>query len=227
MKTLNCIIIDDEPLAREGLVDYCNDITFLNVIGSCKNAMQANDVLHNQNVDLIFLDINMPLISGLDWLKTLKSSPLVVMTTAYPEYALESFEYEVIDYLVKPISFDRFLQAANKAFRLVNVAEEDNVFFVKSDKSLKKILATEILYLEAMQNYVKIVTMKEIVITHSTLKLLRANLSENDFIQTHKSFLVAKQHIDEIVGNQISMGNYTVPISVRLRKEVLHKITNQ
>jgi len=227
MKTLNCIIIDDEPLAREGLANYCQEIAFLDVVGVCKNAMQANELLHQKQVDLIFLDINMPLITGLDWLKTLKTSPLVIMTTAYPEYALESFEYEVIDYLVKPISFDRFLQAANKAYRLVNVSEEDNVFFVKSDKSLKKIVASEILYLEAMQNYVKIVTKSETIITHSTLKLLRANLSESDFIQTHKSFLIAKMHIDEIVGNQISIGKHTIPISVRMRKEVVGRITGK
>lgn len=224
MKILNCIIIDDEPLAREGLASYCEDITFLKVVGVCKNAMQANDLLLQGSIDLIFLDINMPLISGLDWLKTLKTSPLVVMTTAYPEYALESFEYEVIDYLIKPISFDRFLQAANKAYRLVNVTEKDNVFFVKSDKSLKKIEASEILFLEAMQNYVKIVTKDETIITHSTLKLLKSNLPEDDFIQTHKSFLVAKNHISEIIGNQVSVGRHTIPISVRMRKEVLDKI---
>ena len=224
MKTLNCIIIDDEPLAREGLSNYCIDISFLNVIGVCKNALQANEMLHKNKVDLIFLDINMPLITGLDWLKTLRVSPLVIMTTAYPEYALESFEYEVIDYLVKPISFERFLQAANKAYRLVYVSEDNNVFFVKSDKSLKKVNVSDILFLEAMQNYVKIVTNEETIITHSTLKQLHENLSENNFIQTHKSFLVAKQHIEEIMGNQIRIGEFTVPISVRMKKEVLSKI---
>lgn len=227
MKVLNCIIIDDEPLAREGLASYCQDISFLRVAGICKNAMQANDLLQKENIDLIFLDINMPLISGLEWLKTLHTSPLVVMTTAYPEYALESFEYEVIDYLVKPISFDRFLQAANKAYRLVNVLEEDNVFFVKSDKSLKKIVSSDILFVEAMQNYVKIVMKDEIVITHSTMKQLRDNLPAVQFIQTHKSYLVSKQHVEEIVGNQISIGEYKIPISVRMKKEVMAKIVGK
>ncbi|MEM9546398.1 MAG: LytTR family DNA-binding domain-containing protein [Bacteroidota bacterium] len=224
MKVLNCLIVDDEPLAREGLADYSKDISILNVVGVCKNAMQANDLLHNEKVDLLFLDINMPRMTGLAWLKTLKNSPLVVMTTAYPEYALESFEYEVIDYLVKPISFERFLQAANKAYRLHFTSEDDDVFFVKSDKALKKIVVNDILYLEAMQNYVKIVMREESIITHSTLKQLHANLTENQFIQTHKSFLVAKNHIDEIEGNQIWVGGYTVPISVRLRKEVMKLI---
>lgn len=225
-RTLNCIIIDDEPIARKGLVGYCEEISFLKVVGVCKNAMQANDVLHEHAIDLIFLDINMPLLTGLEWLKTLQKSPLVIMTTAYPQYALESFSYEVIDYLVKPISFDRFLQAANKAYRLTSATEEEQVFFVKSDKSLKKVNVPSILFLEAMQNYVKIVTSTEIIITHSTLKQLRDNLPSTDFIQTHKSFLVSKQHIEEIIGNQICISDYKIPISVRLKKAVLQEILN-
>lgn len=226
MKILNCIIIDDEPLARKGLQSYCSDISFLNVVGVCKNALQANDVLQQQKVDLLFLDINMPIVSGLDWLKSLASSPLVIMTTAYPQYALESFSYEVIDYLVKPISFERFLQAVNKAYRLKKSSGDEQVFFVKSDKSLKKIKSNEILFVEAMQNYVKIVTTSETVITHSTLKQLRENLPEQFFVQTHKSYLVSKAQVSEITGNQILIGTHKIPISVRLKKEVLQQILN-
>jgi len=226
MKVLNCIIIDDEPLARKGLLAYCNDISFLNVIGVCKNALQANDVLHEQTVDLIFLDINMPILTGLDWLKSLTFSPLVVMTTAYPQYALESFSFEVIDYLVKPISFERFLQAANKAYRLTKTTENEQIFFVKSEKSLKKMKLNEILFVEAMQNYVKIITTSEPVITHSTLKQLRENLPNQLFVQTHKSYLVSKTHVSEIVGNQILLGKYKIPISVRLKKNLLQQILN-
>ena len=226
MKILNCIIIDDEPLARKGLQTYCNDISFLNVVGVCKNALQANEILHEQAIDLLFLDINMPIISGLDWLKNLTASPLVVMTTAYPQYALESFSYEVIDYLVKPISFERFLQAVTKAYRLTKTTEDEEVFFVKSDKSLKKIKIDEILFVEAMQNYVKIVTASETIITHSTLKQLRDELPNQFFIQTHKSYLVSKAQVSEITGNQILIGAHKIPISVRLKKEVLQQILN-
>ncbi|MGH1385171.1 LytR/AlgR family response regulator transcription factor [Kordia sp.] len=226
MQVLNCIIIDDEPLARKGLQTYCNDISFLNVVGVCKNALQANEILHKQTVDLMFLDINMPIVSGLDWLKSLTSSPLVVMTTAYPQYALESFSYEVIDYLVKPISFERFLQAVNKAYRLTKTTEDEEVFFVKSDKSLKKIKIDEILFVEAMQNYVKIVTTSETIITHTTLKQLRDELPNQFFIQTHKSYLVSKAQVSEITGNQILIGTHKIPISVRLKKEVLQQILN-
>ncbi len=226
MQVLNCIIIDDEPLARKGLQTYCNDISFLNVVGVCKNALQANEILHKQTVDLMFLDINMPIVSGLDWLKSLTSSPLVVMTTAYPQYALESFSYEVIDYLVKPIPFERFLQAVNKAYRLTKTTEDEEVFFVKSDKSLKKIKIDEILFVEAMQNYVKIVTTSETIITHTTLKQLRDELPNQFFIQTHKSYLVSKAQVSEITGNQILIGTHKIPISVRLKKEVLQQILN-
>ena len=219
------MIIDDEPLAREGLAGYCEEISFLNVFGLCKNALQANDLLHSTDIDLIFLDINMPMMSGLEWLKTLKDSPLIVMTTAYPEYALKSFEFEVIDYLVKPISFDRFLQSANKAYRLTHESVKDDMFFVKSDKVLKKVLVKDILFLEAMQNYVKIYTKTETIITHTTLKQLYENVPEKAFLQTHKSFIVAKEHISEIFGNQIFIGKHAIPISVRLKKEVLKHLT--
>jgi DNA-binding LytR/AlgR family response regulator len=224
MKTLNCIIIDDEPLARKGLQHYCDEISFLQVVGVCKNALQANDILQQEKVDLMFLDINMPILTGLDWLKSLTSSPLVIMTTAYPQYALESFSYEVIDYLVKPISFERFLQALNKAYRLTKTTEDEQVFFVKSDKSLKKVKLHEILFVEAMQNYVKIVTTVETIVTHSTLKQLLENLPASTFVQTHKSYVVSKTKVSEITGNQILVGIHTIPISVRLKKEVLQQI---
>ena len=173
---MNCIIIEDELPAQNIVKNYISKIPDIELINSFQTAISANNFLKDNVVDTIFLDINLPDISGLDFIKTIKKPPKIIITTAYPEYALESFEYEVIDYLIKPISFDRFLQAANKAYRLVNVTEKDNVFFVKSDKSLKKIEASEILFLEAMQNYVKIVTKDETIITHSTLKLLKSNL---------------------------------------------------
>lgn len=224
MKQLNCLIIDDEPLARNGLAAYCEEISFLNVVGLCKNALQANDFLHQYTIDVVFLDINMPLLSGLEWLETLENSPLVVMTTAYTQHALESFKYEVIDYLVKPISFNRFLQATNKAYRLTNTNEKENSFFVKDEKVLKKVDITAILFLEAMQNYVKIVTEHETIITHSSLKEIKENLSKINFIQTHKSFIVAKDKIKAIEGNQLIITDYKIPISVRMKKNVLEKI---
>ena len=220
MKQLNCLIIDDEPIAREGIADYCKEISFLNVVALCKNVLQANHYLESNQIDLIFLDINMPIVSGIDWLKGLKNSPSIIMTTAYEEYALESFTYKVLDYLVKPISFERFLQAVNKVNNYYNHNTENEVLFLKSDKQLKKIKIDDILFVEAMQNYIKIVTIEESITTHMALKAIK-DILPDDFIQTHKSYLVSKYKVDEIKGNQIVIKNFKIPISVRLKKEVL------
>ncbi len=222
MKQLNCLIIDDEPIAREAIADYCKDISFLNVIALCKNALQANLYLEENEIDLIFLDINMPLVSGIDWLKGLKNSPSVIMTTAYTEHALESFNYNVIDYLVKPISFNRFLQAVNKVYNYHGNITEKEVLFVKSDKQLKKLNVNDILFAEAMQNYIKVVTATESITIHTSLKSFKKQLPDY-FIQTHKSYIVSKFKVDKIVDNQVVIGTFKIPISVRLKKTVLNK----
>ena len=220
MKRLNCLIIDDEPIAREGISEYCKEVPFLNVLALCKNALQANQYLQTHQIDLIFLDINMPLISGMDWLKSLKNSPSIIMTTAYAEYALESFSYNVIDYLVKPISFERFLQAINKVNGYSGNEFSKKVLFIKSDKQLKKVKINDILFVEAMQNYIKIVTIEQSITAHMSLKSFKEQLPD-DFIQTHKSYVVSKYKVDEIVGNHAVINNYKIPISVRLKKDVL------
>jgi len=216
MNPLNCLIIDDEPIAREGIADYCKELSFLNVIALCKNALQANQYLRTHQIDLIFLDINMPLVSGMDWLKDLKNAPSVIMTTAYTEYALESFSFNVIDYLVKPISFERFMQAVNKvASYQVNRVDKE-VIFVKSEKQLKKVRIEDILFAEAMQNYIKIVTISESIIVHMSLKSFKDELPDS-FIQTHKSYVVSKYKVDKIIESQIIIGKHKVPIdSVKL-----------
>ncbi|MEE9364943.1 MAG: LytTR family DNA-binding domain-containing protein [Cellulophaga sp.] len=222
MKQLNCLIIDDEPIAREGIADYCMEISFLNVVALCKNVLQANHYLENNQIDLIFLDINMPIISGIDWLKDLKNSPSIIMTTAYEEYALESFMYNVLDYLVKPISFERFLQAVNKVNNYYFHKTENEVLFLKSEKQLKKINVNDILFAEAMQNYIKVVTLEETIITHMTLMSFKDQLPKDSFIQTHKSYIVSKYKVDKIIENQIIIGEYEIPISVRLKRTVLN-----
>ncbi|MEW7280192.1 LytTR family DNA-binding domain-containing protein [Aquimarina sp. 2201CG1-2-11] len=223
MRPLNSLIIDDEPIAREGIADYCKEISFLNVVALCKNALQANHYLHTYQIDLIFLDINMPLISGIDWLKGIKDSPSIIMTTAYEEYALESFSYNVIDYLVKPISFERFLQSINKVSRYCGNEASKKVIFVKSDKQLKKITMDSILFIEAMQNYIKIVTVYQSITTQMSLKTIK-DILPDDFIQTHKSYIVSKYMVDEIIGNQVVIKKHKIPISVRLKKTVLSNL---
>lgn len=221
MKQINALIIDDEPIAREGIADYCKEISFLNVVALCKNVLQANHYLANNRIDLIFLDVNMPILSGIDWLKNLKNSPSIIMTTAYEEYALESYTYNVLDYLVKPISFERFLQAVNKVNNYYMHKTENEILFLKSEKQLKKIKLNDILFAEAMQNYIRIVTETESIIIHMSLKNFKEQLPKDQFIQTHKSYIVSKYKVDKIVENQIFIGKYLVPISVRLKKEVL------
>lgn len=223
MKQLNCLIIDDEPIAREGINDYCKEISFLNVVALCKNVLQANHYLESNEIDLIFLDINMPILSGVDWLKGLKKSPSIIMTTAYKEYALQSFTYNVLDYLVKPISFKRFLQAVNKVNSYYGNYDEKSMLFLKSERQLKKINIKDILFIEAMQNYIKVVTPKETIITHISLKSFKDQLPKDNFIQTHKSYIVSKYKVDKIIENQIIIGDYEIPISVRLKKLVLSK----
>ena len=176
MKTLSCLIIDDEPLARAGIEQYVQQIDFLALKGVCKNAMQANTLLQQQDIDLLFLDIEMPVLSGIDFLKSTKNAPSVIFTTAYPKYALEGYQFDVIDYLLKPISFDRFLQACNKALRLVNISTgntsaEAPYIFVKTDKQLRKLVIADILYIEGMQNYILLHTAKEKITAIQRLKI--------------------------------------------------------
>ena len=221
MKRLNCLIIDDEPIARNAIAGYCKEVPFLTTIGLCKNVLQANHYLDTQQIDVIFLDINMPLLSGMEWLKGLKKSPMIIMTTAYEEYALESFKYNVLDYLVKPISFQRFLHAVNKVYQYSRNQAEKEFLFIKTERHVQKIAIDAILFVESMQNYVKVVTSQEQIIVHSTLKNFKEQLPDN-FIRTHRSFVVSKTKIDKIKENTILIGTYSIPISTRLKKTVLN-----
>ena len=229
MKIINCLIIDDEPLARKGLQQYVEQIDFLQLQGFCKNAMQANTILKDQTIDLLFLDIEMPMLSGIDFLKSRTDNPAVIFTTAYPKYALEGYQFDVIDYLLKPIAFDKFLQAANKALRLLpdnkEVIEEPNYIFVKTDKQLVKLNIDDILYIEGMQNYILIHTANEKIMALVPMKSILEMLNQTDFLQIHKSYIIAKSKVEAIVGNQVIINQQYLPISTRMRKEVLAALT--
>lgn len=229
---INCIIVDDEALARKGLMKYINQIDFLQLKGVCKNALEANAVLNEEKIDLLFLDIEMPMLSGIAFLKSLKHAPKVIFTTAYSEYAIESFEFDVLDYLVKPISFERFLQAVNKVHRLISTHSiqsinentsdtEDDYIFIKTDHQLVKITLKDILFVESMQNYIRIFTKTESHITLVPLKKILEILPKAQFIQVHKSYLIAKDAVDAIVGNQLLIADHKIPIGRSSRKEVL------
>ncbi len=232
MAALQCIIADDEPIARQILENYINEIPNLELVASCKNAFEVMDELQTKKVDLLFLDINMPKLSGLSLLKTIQQKPEVIITTAYSEYAIEGFELSVTDYLLKPFSLERFLQAVLKV-RQKNQPNPDTVIiqnetaskfiFVKSDKKIIKLNLEAINHIEAYGNYVKIYTDKMILTPH-TLSDFLEKLSDN-FLRIHKSFIINFNHLKLIDGNQIILQNNTkLPIGKSYRKDVLYRI---
>ena len=228
---IKCIITDDEPFARKGLQGYVSQIDFLELKGVCENALELNSLLKKEPVDLLFLDIEMPYLTGIEFLKQLPAPPRVIFTTAYEKYALQGFELEVLDYLMKPISFDRFLRAANKAFDYFRQQQSasggsGDYIFVKADSKLEKIAFADILFAEALENYVAIYTREKKIITHLTLKMLQEKLPAGAFAQPHKSYVIAIDKIDSIEGNMLHMAQYTVPISKYQKEEIMEKIVN-
>ena len=177
--TITCVITDDEPMARKGLQSYVERVDFLSLTGVCEDAIQLNTLLKTQQPDLLLLDIEMPYLSGLDLLATLNQPPKVIVTSAYEQYALKGYELDVVDYLLKPISFERFLKGVNKVHDLLareNTPDADASFFVKSEKQMRKIYLRDILFVEALENYVSIYTTSGRVLTHSTLKRIGESL---------------------------------------------------
>lgn len=225
---IRCIITDDEPYARKGLQGYIEKVGFLTLTGVCESAMELNALLKQQQVDLLFLDIEMPYLSGIDLLKTLTHPPKVVFTTAYEKYAIDGYELEVLDYLLKPIPFERFLKTANKLFDYFSqqATAQPDYFFVKVDNKLEKITATEILFIEAMENYIAIYMPDRKVITHLTLKAVLERLPADKFVQPHKSYLVAIDKITAIEGNTLNIGHFQVPVSKYQKEDVMQKILN-
>ena len=232
---INCVIIDDEPLARKGLREYVADVDFLQLTGEYDNPLKATEVISKGDVQLLFLDIQMPKITGLDFMKTLQRPVPVIFTTAFPQYALDGFELNALDYLVKPISFDRFLKAALKAKEYYEVRQKNesaessaaashDYFFIKSDNKLVKIAFNDILFVEALQNYVVVHTPEKKHITYLTFKSVEEYLPSNQFIKVHKSYIVPAAKIDSIEGNDIRIGQHHIPVSRNLKDEVMDKL---
>lgn len=225
---ISCIITDDEPFARKGLQGYVEKIDFLDLKGSCEDALQLSNMLQQQPVDLLFLDIQMPHITGVEFLRALRSPPKVIFTTAFEHYAIQGFELDVMDYLLKPISYDRFLKAAWKARDYFALREQSTnsapYLFVKSNGRLEKIIFSDILFIEGMENYVAIYLENKKIITHCTIKSLQEKLPSKKFIQTHRSYVVAIGKISSIEGNTLHVQTYQVPVSKYLREEVLGQI---
>lgn len=225
---IKCVITDDEPLAGKGLQGYAAKIGFLQVVAVCEDAIELNTVLKQQPVDLLFLDIEMPYMTGIEFLKSYPNPPKVIFTTAYEQYAIQGFELDVLDYLVKPVSFERFLKAANKAYDYFSTRQSGDqpYIFIKSDTKLEKVLFNDILFAEALGNYVAFYTADRKIVTHATLKAVQEKLDPRQFLQPHKSYLVNIHHISAIEGNILHVGKYEVPISKYQKEEVLEKIVN-
>ena len=235
---LQCVAIDDEPLARECIANYVREIDFLQLTGTGNNPVELTRLLGEQKVDLVFLDIQMPVMNGIEFLKMTQNPPMVIITTAYPSYALEGFQLDVIDYLVKPITFNRFFKAVNKAKdyrQLLERSAQGNVpannisedyFFIKCDYKYERIYFDDILFVEAMQNYVTIYTTKGKYITLLYMKNVEQNLDKNLFIRVHKSYIVSIAKIESIENNEMIIQSHRIPISRNYREQVIEKVVN-
>ncbi|KAA9357024.1 LytR/AlgR family response regulator transcription factor [Larkinella humicola] len=233
---MNCVIIDDEPLAREGIASYVREIDFLNLVQTCQNPVELIKLLDEHRIDLLFLDIQMPKMNGIDFLKIVQNPPIVIITTAFPSYALESFQLNVLDYLLKPITFDRFFKAANKAkeyFQLITkpayadhqkADPNADYFFIKCENKYEKIQFNDILYIQGMQNYVTIYTRKGKYVTLLYLKNLEQNLDSKSFIRVHKSYIVSIDKIEAIDGNEIVIQSHRIPISRNYREQIIQQV---
>lgn len=240
---LNCLIVDDEELAQRVVEKYLNDVPELNLVKKCNNAIEAVSALRESEIDLVFLDINMPKISGLSFLRNLNNPPMVIITTAYREYALDGFELNVIDYLKKPFSFDRFYAALNKAIDkkqlwdkntekqskpqttpLLVDSSQEQFLFVKSEKITYKVDYQDIVYIESVGDYVKIITPQQVILSYQSLKQLETILSPRFFPRVHKSYIIAVAKISSIEGNTIKIGNTEIPIGRNYRPDFMSLI---
>ena len=230
---LRVLIVDDEPLAQEVIERYLRNINELELVGKCSNALEAFEVLHNEHIDLMFLDISMPVISGIDFLRSLRIAPAVIITTAYPDFALQGYELDVIDYLVKPISLERFMRAVNKVIERIKkptpvIAESKQIkadyMFVKCDQKLIKIRFNDIDYIEGMKDYVKIFTNDKMIVTLHTMKFFESNLPSHIFIRIHKSYIVNVDAIKTISGNELEINQTKIPIGNSFKDNVLKHI---
>jgi DNA-binding LytR/AlgR family response regulator len=227
---LNCLIVDDEPVARNGMEEYVKEVDFLNLVGKCENPLKASAYLKEHKIDLMLLDIHMPKITGIEFLKTLKDPPMVILTTAFSEYALEGYSLDIIDYLVKPVSFDRFLRAVQKAsdfhaLKHQSKNSDQGYFFVKCDSKYERINFSDVLFVESLQNYVVIHTLEKKYITYLTLSAVEEQLPGAQFIKIHKSYFISMNKVKAIEGNEIVLINgHHVPISRALKDDVMNRI---
>jgi two-component system LytT family response regulator len=230
-KTIRCLVVDDEPPAREIIRRFIDEVPTLAFAGECANALQALMVLQQQPVDLLFLDIRMPQLNGNDFLKTLKHPPKVIFTTAYPDYALEGYELDVVDYLLKPVPFDRFLKAVNKAFpsgatkrdadgHAEEKKSEAFVYF-RADRKMVKVMLADICYIESMKDYIKVVTTGGTIITKQSISSVEEMLPESSFARVHRSYIVSLDKIKTFTSELIGIGTTEIPVGKLYRNGVM------
>lgn len=225
---LRCLVIDDEPLSQEVMTDFVAACPELELVAVHNDALEAAESLKKENIHLLFLDINMPKLSGIGFVKTLKEPPLFVFVTAYPEYAVEGFEVDAVDYLLKPVSFERFRLAVNRALDRFNQKAENKAshILLRSDKKDYRVGFDEIIYLEARGDYVRFVLKDQALMVHGRLKDFIGQLPVEDFSQIHKSFVVSLSKVAYIEGNQIDVGEKRLPVSLSFRNSLLEKLRN-
>jgi DNA-binding LytR/AlgR family response regulator len=225
---LKCIIIDDEPIARKVLQEFIEEIDYLELVGQAENPLKAMSLLNENDIDIVFLDINMPKINGIDFLKNSSLKTKIIMTTAYPQYAVEAYGLDVLDYLVKPIAFERFLKACNKAKETQraprHTGEANDHFFIKCNTQIEKVFYEDLVYAEAMLNYVMLYTTSKKMMVYVTIKSLEEQLPASSFLKVHKSFIVNINKIKSIEGNILDIGNQKITISQGLKQKVINEI---
>ncbi|AYL96188.1 LytR/AlgR family response regulator transcription factor [Mucilaginibacter celer] len=229
---LNCLIIDDEPIARKLLQEYIEETDFMVLVDAVENPLKATSIINNNDIDLIFLDVNMPKMSGFQFLRSTTNLPMVIMTTAYGQYALEGFEMAVVDYLVKPFPLERFLKASQKALELKMLRQkqhpadknEADHFYVKCDGKIERVLYNELVYIEAMANYVTLYTLHKKLVVYLTVKGIEEKLPAEKFIQVHKSYIVNADLINNIEGNMINVNGTRISIGLSFYDEVMDKL---
>jgi len=225
---IKCLIIDDEPVAQDILKHFITDDSRLELVSTCSNAFEANDILQKEKVDLLFLDINMPKLSGLAFYKSLNHPPAVIFTTAYPEYALDGFEVEAVDYLLKPFTFERFFKAVSKVVnKIAETRENRDSILLNADKKIFKININDIYYLEAQGDYVNVCLKDKQLLVHNTLQNLKKQLPETRFERIHKSYIIALDKFDYIEGNMLVSNRKYLPIGNTYRESFLKKIKKQ
>ena len=229
---IKCVLIDDEPLAIKVLQNYFTNFTDFEVIGTFNNSLEALDFINSTTVDAVFLDINMPMMTGFELISLIENKTKVIITTAFREFAAESYDLDVLDYLVKPIPLPRFIKCINKITTEYNLKNNikvetvkgDSHIFIKVDKKMMKINIEEILFVEGMKEYIKVVTSDKTYITHKSLTSLSEELPADRFLRIHKSYVIALNKVKSIEGNRIQIQSYTIPIGRNYSKEVKNKI---